>query len=240
MIGSTRSVSALQSLAVARTAENTAAAWRALSRLSLEELLEELLSDPSGLILQEMATHSYRHDNGFAKLRIPLPAGCPGQFRIHIWDPQAAAPSALPDAHNHRWPFISRIVAGSVTQTTYTAEGDPSGDHFRYLQLPVAAAPGYRFSPRGTCTLHEDTVEQVSSGAGYYLSPGSVHRVSSTSRQFTATAMLTLTPIRESTDLYSLNPSKGKALPPDPPRFSPGVLRALLVRLHESLDETCR
>ncbi|MCG8921042.1 hypothetical protein [Lentzea sp. CC55] len=204
----------------------------------MTKLVQELLSDPAGAVLREMAAHSYHHDNGFAKLRIPLPAGCPGQFRIHIWDPAATASTLPQDAHNHRWPFISRIVAGSVTQTTYVAEGDPSGDHFRYLQLPIAAAPGYRFSPRGTCTLHEDAVERADSGAGYYLSPHTVHRVDSTDRQFTATVMLTLTRIRESTDLYSLNPSKGKALPPDPPRFSVDVLRGLLVRLHESLDET--
>ncbi|GGM85022.1 hypothetical protein GCM10011609_21500 [Lentzea pudingi] len=236
MIGSTHVISALRPLAVARAAENTNAAWTELSRLSVEQLVQELLSDPSEAVLREMAAHSYFHDNGFAKLRIPLPAGCPGQFRIHLWDP-AAAPPALPqDAHNHRWPFISRIVAGTVTQTTYVAEGDPSGDHFRYLQLPIAAAPGYRFSPRGTCTLHEDAVEQVASGTGYYLPPHTVHRVNSTGGQFTATAMLTLRPIRESTDLYSLNPAKGKALPPDPPRFSTDVLRRLLARLRENLD----
>jgi len=83
-------------------------------------------------------------------------------YRLHVWDPSERA--GEPPIHDHPYHFMSRVIAGEITNTRY--EEDPAGDEYvRFRYSPGAEdarrSDAVRLSAAATTFTAGDEYRQV-------------------------------------------------------------------------------
>lgn len=183
--------------------ENSVAAEHVLGHLDVAELLESLLDTSSRGMPGSITTESYVHANGFYRISLPAVSSSPVRLRLHTWPSDKDAPNQqdLPDAHSHKWPFVSRILAGGLMQDILKVElGRGEFNHFRH----VDHGNSYGLTREGPATLEVADVLVVEGEITYQMNnPETVHRVFSQQGQYTVTLVAELAPTRDFTDVYT-------------------------------------
>jgi hypothetical protein len=143
----------------------------------LEYALAPSAAKPSGLNLEPDAGTSYRHPNGFVKIPLAQHSSTGMRLTLHVWDDNYVDG----DIHNHRWPFSSRILLGSLTNILYRHKADNT---FGELHRPLAvyeyvpAANGKSYSLTATGAIVNAVEYQRSNyhaGQVYSMTPPSCH-----------------------------------------------------------------
>jgi len=109
-----------------------------------------------------------QHPNSFFKVRlITFPTG--ESLRLHIWLPESKADSNI---HNHRWPFVSRLLSGSYEQTKFIIATGGNETKVRYNKSTKQET--YHSS---NVTSHANSVQHFSAGQAHALSPSEFHQI---------------------------------------------------------------
>jgi hypothetical protein len=180
------------------------------------EILDSCLVDKLGSIigsilededlLQGCLKSSYRHANGFDK--IVLLSGPNFKLRLHrfVQDPTKQPPPAE-HVHNHRWPFASRIIDGSLCMDLFAETGgeDPNSPipFHKYIYHSQKEDGGFNASyvgVRGLVCISESVWHEQ--GTTYCMSPEEMHRIIC-SHESVTTLMLTGKPISSTCNLLS-------------------------------------
>jgi hypothetical protein len=166
---------------------------------ALSSALLKIVASPSDLA--QVGVRSLQHANGFSKL--VLAEGNRRQVRLHIWDNENLPGHARPleNAHNHRWPFATLLLAGAYTATTFQpSEGDAYAWHkYAPSKTPVA----YELDLAGTCDLVPVNQTTLVAGSSYWVDPTVVHRVTITPDvPLTATLVLVGRHASATTDVF--------------------------------------
>lgn len=216
-----------------------AGAESALSGFSLGTVLEYAM-DPTGVLLFEaIAAESYHHRNGFSKFTIPGSHGLGDEnLRVHIWD-DCGDSFVNSDAHDHRWTFSSRVLAGGVEHATYLAHEDPAGKYCRYLHYLDDRHPtGYCLEPVGRATLEMQSRCELVAGTIYGLDENIVHRVGIHSGGYAATLVLEQAEVHNATSVYAHDDSRAPDSPLRSSRCSNGFARPALQKLLAQMSKT--
>lgn len=170
----------------------------------LNEIIGSILEDED--LLQECLRSSYRHANGFDK--IVLLSGPDFKLRLHrfVRDPTKQPPPAE-HVHNHRWPFASRIIKGSLRMDLFAEPGGESPDSptpfYKYIYDSQKGDGGFNASyvgVRGLICISEGVRHEQ--GTTYCMSPEEMHRIIC-SHESVTTLMLTGKPISSTCNLLS-------------------------------------
>lgn len=136
-------------------------------------LITHLIDD--GEELAALAGRSFWHPGGFCKIVLIDPPKQDYQLRLHVW-PNVTAQERTQDAHSHRWPFASWIVAGSFSQQLLevATNGDERMTHYTWQRDCGPQPP--RVGSFGTVSLRVKAEQLLCAGEIYSLPPESVHR----------------------------------------------------------------
>lgn len=186
--------------------------------------VEALLGDSASL--DDVASRSYAHPNGFRKLVIAL-AEDGTKLRVHRW-PQGDAETS--NVHNHRWAFASAIVAGRV-RSALLAIGEKGETVERYRFEPSHPGGRYTLSPAGTGALSTTSVAEFGPGSTYALSAEQLHRVRADPN--TLSLVLSGPSERDHTDVF--RPAALHPQPRDLPLLSSQEVRESLELLAKQL-----
>ena len=104
------------------TSENYKSFSNILNRQRMIRFVEGAIDDSS--LLAEIATRSYTHSLGFRKIVLldGRDTNLDYKLRLHIWWPQKAQKEGAPIAegkHEHRWDFVSTVLAGMLENQKY-------------------------------------------------------------------------------------------------------------------------
>lgn len=174
----------------------------------------------SNNLLIACAGLSVRHPLGFDKF--VLYSTDLYQLRLHIWWPGEA--HGTEHIHNHRFSFVSGIIAGRIIVASYRPERDGVPHRgFRETKDPVAG--GYSYRPSGPVQVNLASLQTLCAGCAYYLDSGELHRVQAAGGGLAATLFIRFPRNRENTDVLVA---------------SDGVLPATGQREIMGIDETRR
>jgi hypothetical protein len=163
------------------------------------ELLAALRADRPRL--EAAASRSYVHANGF--LKIVLLAGAEFKLRLHLWLSTIANPAERDeDIHNHRWDFVSHVMAGSYRHQQF-APDDGGLPYYRYSYEPVGSSGSFSLRHQGMQGLSCVSDETIEAGCTYMLRTEALHRVMGEPSRPTATLMLQAAAMRPVTDIYT-------------------------------------
>jgi hypothetical protein len=199
--------------------EDGCAARRRLSTIRPVELIESTLASSSAWYLDEMLSESYLHANGFYKISFPMVSRSSARVRLHVW-PGGRKDGMLstdPDVHNHKWPFASRVLAGSFSHSILAMK--PDGSEYVHFRQITDAKYGYSFKRIGPKGLAETPAKDLRQGAIYSMAPMTIHKVSAQG-DYGATLVIELPRTRCMTDVF-VAPDGGK---PENVRVSPRLL----------------
>lgn len=176
----------------------------AFARDGLRAALDHLLADERRLA--EVASRSYVHANGFAKLVLHL--GEAMAVRLHV-----ARGASEDNIHDHRWPFASVVLAGELENVLY-------GVDERGTPLPcwhyVRDLDGTGLEPAGIVRVAAVSRRLLRTGEAYGQDPAPLHRI----RWGTGCRTLVVTgrPVATTCRLLSDRPDpqvRGRPLHPD-------------------------
>jgi hypothetical protein len=190
------------------------------AELACPETLAALLAgmDPYSLmsdiawddvLLSRAASRSYAHGNGFTK--IVLARGPFWALRLHIHGAPpggAAGPPPAYHVHDHRWPFASTVLRGTLLEDRF-AMGGGSGPWLHYTYTSDAGdedgTPLFGAHPRGRAHLRHVVRIAHSAGTTYSLPLGVLHALPGQQELGEAvTLVLTGTPAAATCNLFSL------------------------------------
>jgi hypothetical protein len=211
--------------------DNVGAGLELLSSLDPLQLVELLAALPDEK-LSVMSGESYLHETGFEKITIPVALNSAVRLRIHIWPGGLAADSVAPDAHNHKWPVVSRVLAGGVRSSTFRVAESGPNSHRHYIHRRVP--PGYSFEYAGLVRLEPESATVHRAGCTYQLPPEAIHTVSSAT-PYSATLVVQLPQVRQETDVFTHDSVKSTGSVVTPQRYTPVEIRARLTLLRERL-----
>ena len=156
-------------------------------------LVDELLTQSS---LERIARASYMHPNGFRKLVLStFEDGA--RLRVHHWP--ADGPAEASNVHNHRWPFASTVVVGSLRSTLLTfAEGRDAMQ--RFVFEPNGPGQEHTMSLVGVATLAVSHLSELGPGSSYVIDARQLHQIRA--RPGTVSLMLSGPPQRDRTDVF--------------------------------------
>jgi hypothetical protein len=143
----------------------------ALGSTDVVALIDYILSSRcSGERVLKLLAHSYVHPNGFAKIALPFD-GCEDRVRLHCFPAQ----STESDVHNHRWPFVSLVLFGSMRLQHFTrsATGVPVQE-YRHVQSDDRRM--YQLVSVGSSHIEKTFDVTLRAGSNYVLSPEVLHR----------------------------------------------------------------
>lgn len=177
-------------------------------------LLKLILDDPEQL--DQVASQSYIHYNGFDKLVLLSSTSPQYKLRLHVWWPSPDQSVTTENIHNHRWDFSSIILIGAYRKQEYQLS-DEGVETYSYRYFSPKGQDHYSMDfldiKKLTCTLDEF----MTAGTSYTLPHTILHRITSPRQKLTATLMLQGPAIKESTDVFSYqkihNPSVIDSLP---------------------------
>ena len=197
---------------------------QALQSLDVTEFLEWMLGDADRQLPTSMSTESYVHANGFYKVSLPLTFNSPIRAHLHVW-PDGACADQAPDAHNHKYPFVSRILAGGLTHNIMQIRRG-AGDyrHFKY----VRQGDGHRYASLGCAALDLTRVVATSTGVTYSMDSRTVHMVQPEKFAYAATIVVELAPARNHTDVFVEDDVKPEGVTVVPAQLQPGQIVAAL------------
>ncbi|MGY1804380.1 hypothetical protein ACI78T_13970 [Blastococcus sp. SYSU D00922] len=120
----------------------------------------------------EQAAASYRHPNGFTKVRLLHSPGA-WALRLHIW--RAAPGGEFNDIHDHCGPFASRVLVGNLSDEVFTVE--ESSTATPHVELRDELVGGvHRLTPVGKGGLVPSAVRHYASGETYWMDADTLHR----------------------------------------------------------------
>lgn len=138
-----------------------------------ESLIARLIDDTDEVAA--LAERSFWHPGGFCKIVLKDASTQEYQLRLHVWL-NVTDPKRTQDAHSHRWPFASWIVAGSFFQQLLEVAGDGGESMTHYTWQRDCGSQPPRSDELGPVSLKIHTERQLSAGEMYWLPPESVHR----------------------------------------------------------------
>lgn len=202
----TRVPAPVQAVTTARIERDAVPGCAVMRRIM--DLICELHRSPT--LAQTIAAHSYVHTNGFAKLRL---SEC---LAIHVWPDSDVQGRWIGNVHNHRRPFTSSVLVGSLEMEHY-ALGNTGMPVYHHRYVPTGSAHEKTYDLRYThrarlLYLGSDT---VSDGDSYGVSTSLLHRV----RSSPTTAISPVTVLRyggqsaSSTSVYSFDAGGPRARP---------------------------
>jgi hypothetical protein len=170
---------------------------------ALVAALRRVVAEPAGCLgwldglrrddaaVAAIATRSYWHPNGFAKLILHAGAGAGAgagvRIRLHVW-PAAGAPRlGESNPHSHRWEFASTVLAGGGLDMVEYVETGTGGDAYvrhRYGADPTDRAALLRDGP---VRLRPVRTPRVRLGGVYSCTTDVVHTVAPVGTGLTAT-----------------------------------------------------
>ena len=178
----------------------------ALQKIDAIELLESCLDPRNREVMHAIAADSNTHANGFHRISFPSDSPSPVRIRLHTWPTGESKKDwrAVADAHNHKWPFASRILIGGLVHDIYAIElGRGDYQHFQHVSL----GERYKLTHAGPAVLERVNVQVIDGGTIYRMLPETVHRVSPKNHQYSVTLVAELAPTREFTDVFA-DPNK--------------------------------
>jgi hypothetical protein len=174
----------------------------ALSTLDVIELFESYLDPRNVASLSAIIEESYIHANGFYRISFPGTPSSPVRIRLHTWRESwdKDVQEDVPDAHNHKWPFASRILAGGLVHDILRVRpGEGPYEHFRHVDL----GDRYQLLRAGHASLELTSVEVTTAGEEYCMTPETVHRVFPQAGHYSATLVAELERVRNVTDVFA-------------------------------------
>ena len=163
-----------------------------VNSVDISPMLERFLRDPSGIA-------GVIHENGFHKLTFKTIKHGP-VLRAHIWMADRHYGKDPGNIHNHRWGFVARVLAGSMTTTSFIASSGGSQRHEHYLYDPEAD-PEMLYV--GSSMLERRDVEVFKVGQCYYLDAQTIHQAEPLIGQPTVTLIARSEPKRKTADVYA-------------------------------------
>ncbi|HZR51765.1 MAG TPA: hypothetical protein VFB06_19905 [Streptosporangiaceae bacterium] len=150
----------------------------------------------SSNMLVACAGKSVRHPLGFDKF--VLHSADLYQLRLHVWWPGEA--HDIEHIHNHRFSFVSGIIAGQISVASYRLErhGVP---HTRFRETKDPVAGRYAYRPSGPVEATLASLQTLCTGCAYYLDSGELHRVQAAGGGLAATLFIRFPRNRENTDV---------------------------------------
>jgi hypothetical protein len=200
----------------------------------LRRWIVDVTSPPAAHLLAEAAEHSYRHANGFAKITLPGFGPTRERLRLHIWDREARLVD--PDPHNHRWPFVSRVLVGRIEDRHYVVRDGAGTEYVHHRHQQTGVERGYRFTRVGVVELQLAHASFVGCGAEHRLEPDTIHAPVAGDGAYAATLVLESEPIRTFSDVYSRS-NKPMDVELDPPRFDVAEVGRMLGDLASRMAE---
>ena len=173
---------------------------------SLVALIDAIVDSPVG---DSLATASYEHPSGFAKLILADGAGL-FKLRLHLWP----AASTQSDLHNHRWDFGVRVLGGGYRFAEYVMAAGDDWQHYRYFS--PGSSDHFRVEDRGRSGIVPTRSGHVSAGSRYTLLADVIHGVQTDADRPTVSLVLQGPDLRACTTVLTRQ-SKGTAASTDIP-----------------------
>jgi hypothetical protein len=175
--------------------------------------------------LAEVASGTYWHSNGFAKIK--LRQGRDYAVRLHIWPEGTGRGEVNP--HGHRWEFGSWILTGDGIAESYYEPDDSDGTGAaRYQRCDYFSAPAGpgRLQPGDDCSLRVREIVHRPAGEVYTCELDSLHTVAPVGNGLVATIVVQGPARVPSAPVYLRSDRDPE---PDPQPIPPSELRALLL-----------
>jgi hypothetical protein len=151
------------------------------------------------------------HNNGFAKISLAKLTGG-WHLRLHAW------PAAAGDArvHDHRWSFVSAVLAGRLEATNYEALGSTDSSSTPCYRLFDAVGDGEkRLEQSDPKSIRPIAHYQLSAGGVHFLRYDQPHIVRNPFARAAVTLMLSAPAEREFSHSYGVR-SEQRVLPAPP------------------------
>lgn len=175
-------------------------AEQVLADLDVLDLLESCTRDRQ--VLSAISEDSYIHANGFYRISLPGIKSSQVRIRLHVWHEYLPINliDTYPDAHNHKWPFASRVLRGGLAhQIIRVVRNEGPYHHFRHVDL----GDRYELIPAGRASLEVIGLDITASGTIYNMTPETIHRATPQHNQYCATLVLELDRLSDTTDVFS-------------------------------------
>ena len=140
---------------------------------TFRELLREQIADPVALLY--LAQQSQLHPNNFLKIPLVVTAGT-SKLVVHKWSDE---PGADPDLHNHRWNFVSTVLRGRLSATTFSALDDLEGHYEEFAYGSATSQAFYPLTPVGRVSLSQSGRTSASAGEYYAQDHEIIHGAAS-------------------------------------------------------------
>ncbi len=145
-------------------------------------LVDAVLNEPR--LLAACAENSIIHPLGFEQLLLSSTSAY--QLRMHVW--RAEEVRRFEDIHDHRFSFVSAVLAGSLYLRTFF----PSEQGVLNKRLLCHPGESYVMRDDGVVRVQEGGSVMLTAGGAYYTSSRSLHSVSASPGVFVATLFLKL------------------------------------------------
>jgi hypothetical protein len=206
-----------------------------MSELRVSEVadaLEALAQDD--LTMKGIASLSYRHANGFFKLVLHRSSETGAAIRLHAWMPDQVSAENI---HNHRWPFVSRVLLGHVDEYLFEFSKDGE-DMWRYSYERIRRG-AHVLHPVGRTTIKERGTQRWERDSVYIREALQLHRVRAAQDRLTATLVACAPTSRDSTDVFTLTePGIFQPVPELP--LGAQQARDLLLSVAKAIRSGCR
>jgi hypothetical protein len=151
----------------------------------LTEWLRNMVDDPD--TRNQIASRSYWHPNGFAKLVLHTASAF--KIRLHIW-PAGYARHGETNPHSHRWEFASAVLSGDgLTIVEY--EESPVGEPFVRHSYRSGPTDGQTaLTPIAAVRLRSVVSHDIAAHGRYVTEVGTLHTVSPVGSSLVATLVV--------------------------------------------------
>lgn len=138
------------------------------------------------------------HNNGFSKVSL-CKIGDEWNLRLHVW-PAGRGDTRI---HDHRWPFVSVVLAGTLSVLNYVEDTDHPGLITPRYRLYDAIGRGEKRLERGEdAPLRPSSFYRVAAGECHALDFRDAHIVSNTTNLHAVSLMLSGPPARDYSHSY--------------------------------------
>ncbi len=182
------------------------------------------------------ASLSYAHQNHFDKVVLGSSMGW--KLVAHFWDSPPNSKALIEDRydiHNHRWPFASLVLEGSLSIDHYRHANSPHA-YLRHRYESPSGRPDFTLEIVGPAQLRHEFSGVVMPEQLFGLDEVCLHRAFPKSSSGALSLVLQAPSRKDSTDVFCRidSPSPGR-LPA--PQLSEEVLELHMVTLAERLEE---
>jgi hypothetical protein len=184
---------------------------------------------------------SYRHSNGFDKIRLTAASLHEGITCVHGWWGESEDPlgrtsfSIDEDIHDHPWAFASTILCGQIRNERYTISRTPRpiNSLARYQRTGLYIRDGNlvaRTLPLRPVYARLAATRLYTEGEAYTMLPGEFHRVVVQPNPLVAT-LFQQSPLRKRLTFVLRPPDAGTMVNPRRQRYTTQELREIVARL---------